>query len=83
MICRVCGTNKRSKNIDGHKICQECGHPCVPLSSQSLERRKKAWAKVVDDRINGHKRGAWADQPDVMICFDENELITQREEAFA
>jgi hypothetical protein len=69
MRCKVCNHNKRSKNIDGHKICQECGNPCVPLSESSLKRYRKAWAKIMDDRINGHKKGTWADQPDVMVNF--------------
>lgn len=67
MICRVCGNNKKSKNIDGHKICQQCGYPCVPITLSALARFKKEWAKRVDDHINGHKRGTWADQADVVL----------------
>lgn len=67
MLCRVCGNNKKSMNINGHKICRECGHPCIPLSMSSLEKYRELWRKTKDDRINGHKRGAWADQEDVML----------------
>jgi hypothetical protein len=78
MRCRVCGHNKKSKNINGHKICQECGNPCVPMSELSLKRYRKSWAKTMDDCINGHKKGAYADQVDEMVCFDPRELCTQR-----
>jgi hypothetical protein len=68
MKCFVCEHSGKTKEEDGHKICLNCGSPVRPLTEHSLMRLRKAWHKRFDDYINGHKRGSWADQPDVMVC---------------